>query len=253
MSDYNYARISRIRLTVSSSGMMMGSNHSLATEVAWEQDGRAFLTKTEIKGYLREVSTWNLTPEQSEKIRLTAERIDMASWGELKYEEDPRFRCTDYSSSAGGSIILDYRDLGGKPYEIKNFDQRAVSSAGRSEDLKTMEDLLAELADPSTCASVERSESTRPDMSMMNGFMGMGMMMNPGAMDPTAPATNQPAPATAPMAPQTPGTPAVHANAGDANPPQPQSGAAFDGGWTCKCGARNEGKFCCECGMRRPE
>jgi len=222
--------------------MMMGSNHSVATEVAWEQDGRAFLTKTEIKGFLREVSIWNLTPEQSEKIRLTAERIDMASWGELKYEEDPRFRCTDYSSSAGGSIILDYRELGGKPYEIKNFDQRAVSAAGRSEDLKTMEDLLAELADPSTCASVERSESTRPDMSMMNGFMGMGMMMNPGAMDPTALQT----PATDPTAPFSTGTsdPAV---------PQIQTETAFDSGWICKCGARNEGKFCCECGMRRPE
>lgn len=249
MSDYNYAKISRIRLTVSSSGMMMGSNHSVATEVAWEQDGRAFLTKTEIKGYLREVSTWNLTPEQSEKIRLTAERIDMASWGELKYEEDTRFRCTDYSSSAGGSIILDYRELGGKPYEIKNFDQRAVSAAGKGEDLKAMEDLLAEFADPSTSASVERTETTRPEVPAMNGFMGMGMMMTPGAMDPTALQT----PATDPTAPQTPGTPASPANAGDANPPQPQSGAAADGGWTCKCGARNEGKFCCECGMRRPE
>jgi|GEM_PF-1239360 len=242
MGNYNYSRISRISFSASSSGMMMGSNHSVATEVAWEQDGRAFLTKTEIKGFLREVSIWNLTPEQSEKIRLTAERIDMASWGELKYEEDPRFRCTDYSSSAGGSIILDYRELGGKPYEIKNFDQRAVSAAGRSEDLKTMEDLLAELADPSTCASVERSESTRPDMSMMNGFMGMGMMMNPGAMDPTALQT----PATDPTAPFSTGTsdPAV---------PQIQTETAFDSGWICKCGARNEGKFCCECGMRRPE
>ena len=81
MSDYNYAKISRIRLTVSSSCMMMGSNHSLATEVAWEQDGRAFLTKTEIKGYLREVSTWNLTPEQSEKI-LAAWRSNSAAIAE---------------------------------------------------------------------------------------------------------------------------------------------------------------------------
>lgn len=177
MSDYNYTKISRIKFSASSSGMMMGSNKSDATEVVWEKDGRAFLVRTVIEGYLREVSTWNLTPEVAEEIRLTAERIDMASWGILKYEEDPRFRCTDYSSSAGGSIILDYRDLGGKPYEIVNFDQRAVTAAGKGEDLKALEDLLSGIADPDTRASVEKTETTNTMAPAMNGFMGM--MNNP--------------------------------------------------------------------------
>ncbi|MBP5416283.1 MAG: hypothetical protein J6Y58_02050 [Clostridiales bacterium] len=179
MSDYNYVRISRIKLSASSSGMMMGSNKSDATEVVWEKDGRTFLVRTVIEGYLREVSTWNLTPELAEKIRRTAERIDMASWGNLKYEEDPRFRCTDYSSSAGGSIILDYRDLSGKPYEIMNFDQRAVTAAGKGEDLKALEDLLSGIADPDTRASVEKTETTNAMAPAMNGFMGMGMMKMP--------------------------------------------------------------------------
>lgn len=176
MSDRKYTKISRIQLSSSSSGMMMGSNKSDSIEVIWEKDGKTVLVRTVIEGYLREVSTWNLTPEMAEEIRLTAERIDMASWGDLKYEEDPRFICTDYSSSARGSIILDYSDLGGKPYEIVNFDQRAVTAAGKGEDLKAMEDLLSSIADPDTRVSVEKSETNSTSAPMMNGFMGMAMM-----------------------------------------------------------------------------
>lgn len=177
MSDKKYTKISRIQLSSSSSGMMMGSNKSNSIEVIREKDGKTVLVRTVIEGSLREVSTWNLTPEMAEEIRLTAERIDMASWGDLKFEEDPRFICTDYSSSARGSIILDYSDLGGKPYEIVNFDQRAVTAAGKGEDLKAMEDLLNSIAAPDTRVSVEKSETNNTSAPMMNGFMGMGMGM----------------------------------------------------------------------------
>ena len=137
----------------------------------FERDGeKRFMTYSEL---------YAVVTREAEEIRRTAERIDMASWGDLKYEEDPRFICTDYSSSARGSIILDYSDLGGKPYEIVNFDQRAVTAAGKGEDLKAMEDLLSSIADPDTRVSVEKSETSNTSAPMMNGFMGMGMMKMP--------------------------------------------------------------------------
>ena len=175
MRRYDYTKISRIQLSCSSSGMMLGSNKSFTEEVIWEKDGRVVLVRTVIEGFLREVSTWKMTPEMAEKIRQTAERADMASWGDLKYEEDPRFRCTDVSSSARGSIILDSRHLGGKPYEIVNFDQRAVASAGKGEDLKAMEDLFRRIADQNMCESVEQTETNRSESPITNAFLGMTM------------------------------------------------------------------------------
>ena len=253
MSDFIYTKICRIRLTASSSGMMLGSNKSVAKEVVWDKDGRVVLVVTEITGFVREVSTWNLDAETVEEIRATAERIDMGAWGALKFEEDPRFRCTDYSSSAGGSIIFDYRDLGGKPYEIVNFDQRAVGAAGKGEDLKALEDLLSKIADPATRASVEKTDTQNQSAPTMNGFMGMGMM----AMKTGGAASQTSGDGTASQnggaASQTSGDGTASQNGGAAGPnPQTDGGTAV-GGWTCSCGTKNSGKYCAECGMRRPE
>ena len=68
----------------------------------------------------------------------------------------------------------------------------------------------------------------------MTGFMGMGMAMNQGGMNPQSlfamgqqsQQTQQPARSAQPAAP--------------------------NGAWTCACGSVNTGKFCPECGKKRP-
>ena len=226
MGNYNYSKISRISFSASSSGMMMGSNKSLSEEVLWKNGGSIVLVRTEISGFTKEESTWNLSSEQAEEIRAMAERIDMASWGELEYKEDPRFQCTDYSSRAGGSIFLDYRELGGKPFEMVHFDRRAVLAAEKGEDLKKIEELFAKFEDPDKRVGFEKTETQSSPMGafpgMMgmpaNGFMGMAMPTQPGG------------------------------DTASANVPDDTDASM----WTCACGNRNEGKFCSNCGRKRP-
>jgi len=71
----------------------------------------------------------------------------------------------------------------------------------------------------------------------MTGFMGMGMAMNAGGVNPQnlyAMGQQQQAAAPAPTAAPAPAAPAA-------------------GGWTCTCGATVSGKFCTECGAKKPE
>ncbi len=178
MSTYRYNKISTISFSSSSSGMMLGSNHSLNVEIRWEDDGTVILTRTEIKGFEKEESTWTVESDMAEKIRYEAERVDMASWGTMKYEEDPTMRCTDYSSSASGSIILDMRDLGGKPYEIITFNQIGVSQAGKGEDLNRIETLLSAVQDPEKRTGYKKTDTrTSGGSGAGNMFMGFSMMM----------------------------------------------------------------------------
>ncbi|MBO4927176.1 MAG: hypothetical protein J5379_02865 [Clostridiales bacterium] len=255
MSDYNYSKISRISFSASSSGMMMGSNKSVSEEVLWQKDGSVVLKRTEINGFTKEESTWNLSPEQAEEIRAAAEKIDMASWGELEYEEDPRFRCTDYSSHAGGSIFLDYRDLGGKPFEMVHFDRRAVFAANKDGDLKMMEDLFAKIEDPEKRANYEKSNTQNSGAPTMGGFvgmmgmgadtgsgisgaMGLGMMNLAGGKNPLVPEADG-----------GDGTNSDPENSDTLGSEKPDEGDT----WTCSCGTKNSGMYCGECGMRRPQ
>ena len=85
MGNYNYSKIIDIEFCSSSSGMMMGSTKSVINTVMWQRDGTVILRRTEINGFIKEEYTWNLTEEQAEEVRAAAEKIDMASWGELKF------------------------------------------------------------------------------------------------------------------------------------------------------------------------
>lgn len=156
MSNYNYNKISEIQFSSTSSGMMMGSTKGVITTVMWQYHGPVILQRIEINGFIREESTWNLTAEQVEEVRAAAEKIDMASWGELKWEEDPGLFCYDYTREDGGSIILFYIVPAERPFVKMEFDRRAVVAAGKGEDLKMIEDLLKSMEDPDTRSSYEK-------------------------------------------------------------------------------------------------
>ena len=156
MGNYNYNKIREIEFSSTSSGMMMGSAKGVITTVMWQYDGPVILRRIEIDGFIREESTWNLTAEQIEEVRAAAEKIDMASWGELKWEEDPRLFCYDYTREDGGSIILFYIVPAERPFVKMEFDRRAVVAAGKGEDLKMMEDLLKSMENPDTRSSYEK-------------------------------------------------------------------------------------------------
>ena len=225
MSAFSYEKISKISLSSSSSGMAMGSNQSCCEDLLWNE-GSVTLTKTEIHGFEREVSEWNISAEQAEKVRAFAEREDMAEWGSWKHEEDPRFRCTDYSSSYRGSIILDYREKGGKPYEIITFSPHAVFDHGKGDAMRELQALFEEMEDPETRVkySKENLGSGTDRFGGFNSFMGMGMMNMPGGTSGKEAGTSSPeVPITVP-----------------------------EGSWACDCGTVNTGKFCCECGKARP-
>lgn len=224
MSEYCYEKISQISLSSSSSGMMMNSNRSLTELLEWKDDGSVTMTRTEIRGTERDESVFAVSDELAEKVRDLAERADMASWGELKYEEDPVFQCTDYSSSSSGKIILDLRSKGGKPYEIVAFSPRAVNQNGKDKDLTALYELFQACQDPSSILTHSKN-ITEFGMGMMgsvgvpNAFRGMSMSGTvPSAKDPGE---------TAPSIPK--------------------------GSWKCSCGEINTGKFCCNCGMKCPE
>lgn len=219
MSAFSYEKISKISLSSSSSGMAMGSNQSCCEDLLWIE-GSVTLTKTEIRGFEREVSEWNISAEQAEKVRAFAEREDMAEWGSWKYEEDPRFRCTDYSSSFRGSIILDYRGKDGKPYEIITFSPHAVFDHGKGDAMRELQAFFEEMEDPETRAK-HTKEKLGSGIERLDGFMGMGMM---------------------PLMNMTGGTGAKDAD----------TAVVPEGSWSCTCGTVNTGKFCCECGRARP-
>ena len=159
MGKYNYNKIIEISFSSSSSGMSLGSNKSVSEHVSWGLDGTAILERTEINGFIVENSAWNLSAEQAEEIRAMAERIDMASWGELVYEEDPKLFLYDCSSHAGGLIFIGYSEQSNPPYVRMRFDRRAVLAAGKGEDLKMMKDLLERIADPDKRANYEQRNS----------------------------------------------------------------------------------------------
>lgn len=94
----------------------------------------------------------------------------------------------------------------------------------------------------------------------MNGFIGMGMAMNAGGMNPNAlfgmGQQQQQQQAAQPQAPAQPqngwkcacGTIATGNFCPECGAPKPA-----DEGWTCSCGAVNKGKFCSNCGAKKPE
>ena len=221
MSRYNYNKISLISLSSSSNGMAMGSNQSLSEELSWKEDGTVVMRRTEIHGGTREVSVFAVAKELAGKIRAFAESADVAAWGELKYEEDPRFRCTDYSSSSGGKIILDLRDQGGKPYEIVSFNTRALFQNNKDADIETLRELFRKCQDPEKL--IENTTSLTPAGETM-----AGLGMDPGVVNAfgNLQIFKKPAESAAPEV-------------------RPQ------GSWTCSCGQANEGKFCCRCGSPR--
>ena len=166
MGNYNYSKIITIEFCSSSSGMMMGSTKSVINTVMWQRDGTVILRRTEINGFIKDEYTWNLTEEQAEEVRAAAEKIDMASWGELKFEEDPRLVCYDYTRLDGGSIALYYRVPAERPFVKMKFDRRAVLAAGKGEDLKMMEDLLKRIEDSDKRASYEKTNSVDVNVPM---------------------------------------------------------------------------------------
>ncbi|MBO4473962.1 MAG: hypothetical protein J5750_03520 [Clostridiales bacterium] len=223
MSDVNYEKIARISFSSSSSGMAMGSNQSHSEEIRWKDDGTVILTVSDVRGTTRTETVFDVSPELSEQIRKAAEEADMAAWSEWKHEVDPRFICTDYSSSAGGSIFLDNRGRGGMPFDMHNFDRAAVYDHGKGEELEKIEALLMVCQIPEKQIS---TNTTNPGGSPA-GFVGLGMMTVDMATQMQEDATGGAESATATVSP--------------------------DGTWTCSCGTKNEGKFCCECGRRKPE
>ncbi len=227
MSQFNYSKISLISLSSSSSGMAMGSNQSLSEELSWKEDGTVVMNRTEIHGGTREVSVFAVAKELAEKIRAFAESADIAAWGELKYEEDPRFRCTDYSSRSSGRIILDYRDQGGKPYEIVSFNTMALFRHNKDADIETLREFFRKCQDPQTM--IENTTSLTPAGETM-----LGMGMDPGTVNAFGNLQIFKEPVEA-------SKPEVH--------PQPE--VRPQGAWTCTCGQINEGKFCCQCGSPR--
>lgn len=157
MSNYKYDEISEISFCSSSSGMSVDSTKSVTKKVIWQPDGTVMLQRTEINGFIKEVSTWNLSAEQAEEIRAAAEKIDMASWRGLKIEEDPRLFHYDYSSSEGGSISLHYIVRAVRLFVEIKFDCRAVLAAGKGEDLEMMEGLLKRIEDPDKRTNYEKT------------------------------------------------------------------------------------------------
>ena len=67
----------------------------------------------------------------------------------------------------------------------------------------------------------------------MTGFMGMGMAMNQGGMNPQS-------------------LYAMGQQTQQAQPARPAQPSGQSGAWTCSCGSLNTGKFCPECGKKRP-
>ena len=147
MSEYCYEKISQISLSSSSGGMMINSNRSVEELLSWKDDGSITMTRTEVRGTEKQESVFAVSEELAGKVRDFAERADIASWGALKYEEDPRFFCTDTSNSSSGRIILDLRSKGGKPYEIVSFSPKAVFLNGKNEDLEMLRKLFQECQD----------------------------------------------------------------------------------------------------------
>ncbi|MBO4689051.1 MAG: hypothetical protein J5636_11140 [Clostridiales bacterium] len=223
MSNFNYEKIARISFSSSSSGMAMGSNQSHSEEILWKDDGTVILQVSEVKGTTRTETVYDVSPELAEQIRKAAEEADMASWSEWKHEVDPRFICTDYSSSAGGSIFLDNRGRGGMPFEMKHFDRASVYDHGKGEDLEKIEALFMVCQIPEKQIS---TNTTNPGGGAA-GFMGLGMM--------------------------TVGTAGSAGNTSATGSENASATVSPDGSWTCSCGTKNTGKFCCECGRRRPE
>ena len=85
----------------------------------------------------------------------------------------------------------------------------------------------------------------------MNGFIGMGMAMNQGGMNPQnlyAMGQQQ-----APKAPEVNGWKCACGTVAAGNF-CPECGAKKPevNSWTCACGAVNTGKFCSECGAKKP-
>lgn len=158
MSNYTYDEISEISFSSSSSGMSIDSTKSVTEKVIWQPDGTVILQRNEINGFIKENSTWNLSAEQAEEIRAAAEKIDMASWRGLRFEEDPRSFCYDYSSSAGGKISLHYTVRGVRLFVELGFDRSAVIAAGKGEDLKMMEGLLERIEDHDKRANYEKTD-----------------------------------------------------------------------------------------------
>ncbi|MCQ2537943.1 MAG: SPFH domain-containing protein [Lachnospiraceae bacterium] len=137
------------------------------------------------------------------------------------------------------------------------------------EDAELIKNLQREamLANPTmAAAAVARSQADSMKIAAgnsagaMTGFMGMGMAMNQGGMNPSqlyAMGQQQPqapAPAPQPAAPAagswtcscgTVATGKFCPNCGSAKP-------APAGGWTCSCGTVNQGKFCQNCGAKKP-
>ena len=100
----------------------------------------------------------------------------------------------------------------------------------------------------------------------MTGFMGMGMAMNAGGMNPQqlfemgqkqqaarTEAQPQPAPAsqTAPAGQQWRCSCGAVSTGGFC--PECGSPRPVDDSWTCSCGTVNKGKFCMNCGAKKPE
>ena len=96
----------------------------------------------------------------------------------------------------------------------------------------------------------------------MQGFMGMGMAMNQGGMNPQQlfAMGQQQAPAAAPTPSAAPadgwkcscGAMATGKFCSACGEKKPEPKSAADG-WKCSCGAMATGKFCTECGAKKPE
>ena len=162
MSNCKYDEISEISFCSSSSGMSRYSTKSVTEKVIWQPDGTVILQRKEINGFIKEMSTWNLSAEQAEEIRAAAEKIDMASWRGL--EEDPRPFSYDYSSSEGGTISLHYTVRGVRLFVEIMFNLRAVLAAGKGEDLKMMEGILKKIEDPGKRANYEKTYTENAPM-----------------------------------------------------------------------------------------
>lgn len=153
-----------------------------------------------------------------------AERENLPAWSELKYDPDPRYMPTDYSSSSHFSLVYDSVDPGNPRQEYFSIDIAAVPKEG-TEVISGMIDRMRAAAENREALSHE--EIPPKPMAGLMGIMGMKEALEYQKKQ-TAGATE-------------PGT---------------EKKLVFDaqGYWICpECGEHNPGKFCAGCGTRRPE
>ena len=158
------------------------------------------------------------------------------------------------------------------PITLTEEDQKLLKEAQRAAMYRDPAMAAAKTVD----AAAEAMQTAAGNSAgAMTGFMGMGMAMNAGGLNPQGlfnmAQQNQQAAPQAPQAPQAPAPGVVQGAAAAAQAAGlewvcPECGQPASGNfcqncgtkkpapaeWTCQCGAVNTGNFCQNCGTKRP-